>query len=136
MTARRIIVPMAPDPALSPNTQVHWGTKARRAKEARVAAWAAGVESRNGWHTIDGSVTVKAIICWPKGRKRMDQDNAIACLKPYLDGLTDALVWGDDKQVVSVDVEQVSWGETDKAARMHYPAGVVMIDVEVSDGEV
>jgi hypothetical protein len=45
-------------------------------------------------------------IAWCCGRKRMDDDNAIAACKPLRDGIADVLFGGEDKHITQGTVSQ------------------------------
>ena len=79
-----------PDAGLSPNSRVHWATRAGLKRQARQeAAWAAkaalGMKQPPRWH----AVTAQATFTFKMNRRR-DPDNLAAMLKPYWDGITDA----------------------------------------------
>jgi Holliday junction resolvase RusA-like endonuclease len=71
-------------------------------------------------------------VLWPKHRRICDADNALASVKAACDGLTDAGVWQDDRQIVRMSIEQE---KLDKQGRVVYPQGAVVFDIEeVSNG--
>lgn len=124
-TVYRVIVPGVPDPELSPNARVHRMVKARKVKQWReTAGWAA--KAAAPVEPIAGPVKVTATICWPKGRKRHDADNAVSLCKPLFDGLT-GIIWQDDRQIVELSVRQDKLTE---AGRDVYPFGCTFVDVE------
>ena len=125
--ALRIIVPQVPDRALSPNAsrEQHWGTKTKARNELARSAWAVAYDVRPE-NAIEGPVDVTARICWPRGRKRMDTDNAIACLKAMLDAFTKAGIWQDDKQIRTLDVQQE---RLDLAGNAAYPGGCIVVEI-------
>jgi hypothetical protein len=100
----RVVISLAwtPPPKLSPNAGAHWATKNKLRKEGRDAAINAARQWRNdrGLFGTDPVVTAKArifvTIRWGKGRRFMDADNAVACLKGPVDGLTQAGIIPDD----------------------------------------
>jgi Holliday junction resolvase RusA-like endonuclease len=120
----RIVIPGNPDRVLSPNRRAHWSQKALATKRLREwAYWPARqavIESDDPIPIFAGAVRVKPTIAWGKGRKRMDGDNALGCLKPVWDGFTDAGFWGDDRYVIFEPVEQI-----------RDPEGVGYVAVEV-----
>lgn len=125
--ALRVIVPDVPDAVLSPNAREHWAKRAKATKALRTATWAAAI--RDGSVTpIRGPVRMTACIYWPKHRQRMDADNAAACLKGLIDGLTDARVWLDDRQLVASPV--VTQERLARDARGNYPGGCVVVEIE------
>jgi Holliday junction resolvase RusA-like endonuclease len=128
----RIMVPVVPDGACGQNHRGHWREKAKAVRTLRLAAKMAAIEHRP-LVALTGDVEVRAVICWPRGRKRMDPSNAAAALKGAVDGLTDAGMWLDDNRVqVRVD-EQRTWGEWGAEAGHHYPGGVVTFDIRQSE---
>lgn len=133
MAAIRIIVPQVPDAALSPNASryQHWGTKTRARDEFARSAWAVCYDAVAQSKPIAGPVKVTARICWPRGRKRMDADNASATLKAMLDAFTKARLWQDDKQIRELDVQQE---RLDAVGNATWPAGCIVVDVQEIDG--
>lgn len=93
MTAS-IVLPW-PDKRLSPNARVHWARKALVVKKARVdAAWAAREAGLQG---IPATAIKATIIFSPKTARAYDLDNALASLKPAIDGIA-AVVGVDDSR--------------------------------------
>lgn len=85
-----------PDKRLSLNDREHWAVKARKARTwrgaARFAATLAMSEHRHMvWYRSFVEVTFPV-----KQNRRRDPHNAIATVKPIIDGLVDAGVWPDD----------------------------------------
>jgi hypothetical protein len=120
-----IDVPGCPDAGLSPNARLHWRPRSRIVAEAKGhAKWAAHdvMPFAEDWPAFDGSVMVRATIAWAKGRRIVDGDNALAMLKPYVDGLN-GIVWRDDKLCTFAPVVQ----ERD-------PEGFGFVRFEVEDG--
>lgn len=110
VTELTIRVPMVPAPELSPNARPHYQAKAKRVRQLREAAKFAAVSARNtvgGGPLFRGVIHVRATIGWPKGRRRVDGDNALASLKACWDGFTDAHLWSDDRYCLFHPVEQV-----------------------------
>lgn len=126
----RVVVPLCPDPDLSPNARVHWRAKAAAVKNTRLCAKACTMNALGA--TIDEwadwlirppnqRFVVDAVIAWGAGRKRMDQTNLNHCLKPYLDGVADAL---------GVNDKLFAWGEVrQERAPKGDGAGSVVIEV-------
>jgi crossover junction endodeoxyribonuclease RusA len=102
------IVVDLPPRVLSPNGRSHWATKAAAVKKARKQA---GEEA--GWRMRAAGIapplweiaTVHAIF-YKRVRRQADEDNLIASLKPYLDGLADARVVGNDRNFKRPTVQQ------------------------------
>ena len=92
----RIEIPMLPPKECSPNARVHWARKARAAKAYRTAAnacaLAASQLARPQWSKAELFIT---IIISDKRHIR-DTDNAIASIKPAVDGCVDAGIIEDD----------------------------------------
>ena len=100
-----IELPLPPQ-EIRPNARVHWGRKAKRVKEYRSRAKHAALQilleggGRNELVTlIPVSRASVRITMLNKTARKMDQDNLIASMKPALDGLTDAEIWTDDRDV-------------------------------------
>lgn len=124
-TVYRIIVPSCPADVLSPNARVHWSVKNRAAREFRaLAKYAAMQDGRPA--TILGPVSVSVRVLWPARRRKSDADNALASVKAAVDGLTDAGVWQDDRQIVRMSIEQE---KLDKVGRAQWPNGAVVFDI-------
>ena len=107
-----IELPLPPQ-ELRPNARVHWAKKARKVKEYRSRAkWAAlRIMQRDFGDLIFDDPIGDLVIPFPieqptvrvtmlnKTARKMDQDNLIASMKSAMDGLTDAGVWNDDREV-------------------------------------
>ena len=82
------------------NSRAHWRTKARRVQEMRESGLAHGLEviSASGdtmWPLRGNlSLSVKATV-----KRWMDGDNLLIGYKGFIDGLADAGVLMDDKQI-------------------------------------
>jgi Holliday junction resolvase RusA-like endonuclease len=135
MSTRTLTIPQTPPRALMPNAttvpgrrgprRMHWGDKATAIREYREFVGWIAKQRFDGQPTpiFAGSVRATVIVNWEKGRKCGDTTNVEAALKPLWDGLTDAGVWADDKQLVDVTLVQ---------GRDPYGCGSVVI--ELSDG--
>lgn len=135
-TVYRVIVDVVPDVDVSSNSRAHPMAKARKVKALRQLAY---YRAREGGPRapMSGPVQVRALINWPKGRKKQDPSNVEHCLKAYVDGITDAGWWSNDKQVhIQQPIEQVSWGQWSKQGGVIYGQGCVVFDVwqEVENG--
>jgi len=84
------------------NQRCHWRVRHRAAQHDRyVAATLATVEMRKSasWERMKGATLT---VTW-RGRGRLpDPDNIGGKTKAYIDGLTDAGVWDDDRVVASI----------------------------------
>ena len=88
-----------PDRALHPNSRKHWSVKAKAARKARHDA--AIIAKSANWHRRE----------WPEGRlhvwidgyapdrRRRDHDGFLSSLKPWLDGIADAMGVDDSRFV-------------------------------------
>lgn len=133
MTVHRVIVPVVPDSECGPNFHGNHWKRSKAVKRLRMAAKVSGLEHRP-LVALTGPVEVTAVICWPRGRKRMDPTNAVGSLKGLVDGLTDSGWWLDDNHVQLRVDEQRAWSEWGKEAGHLYPGGCVILDIE-SEGE-
>ena len=101
-----VTIPLPPA-AVSPNARLHWGDRARAVKAARREAWY--------WFRrflpadwIRVPVRIEVEYHCPKaakGYRPRDIQNAIAALKPAIDGMVDAGVIPDDSR------NWLTWGE-------------------------
>ena len=90
-----------PHSNLSPNRRCHWAIKAPLVKAARAAAnrEARRVLSDQGvepprWQSANLTATL-----FSKGKRRLDPDNFIASLKPYIDGIQDSGIVVNDSEL-------------------------------------
>ena len=117
--ARTIVVtvPMCPPRECSPNYRQAWRGRHEATKAFRRAAYSAAMQKYGGFDCeprfngepipiFSGNVIVRAVIAWGKGRKSQDPANAIGSLKPALDGLEDAAIVANDKQIQGVTISQ------------------------------
>ena len=104
-----------PDKRLSPNARVHWRAKAEAVEEARyigkINALTSNTAPRMYFLVGDHNVTYTL---HPPTKRRMDDDNAIAMMKAYRDGVADAYQV-DDKMLHTQPIE---WGEVVKGGRV------------------
>jgi crossover junction endodeoxyribonuclease RusA len=92
-----ITIPI-PHRALSPNARTHWATKAKKVKAARgVAWWYAKVDA--DWTPTHWTNAISTVVWYAKTATHPDPDNALAMLKPYFDGLADAGVLANDRNL-------------------------------------
>lgn len=116
------VIGTTPDPALSPNSRVHWRKKHLAAKEQRAVAFSSVVNERKIFPSHDGrDIYVRYEVEWAGRRRRMDDDNLIAALKPMRDGVADAL-GGDDKLWITQRVTQTT-GNDEPLTRIHLAIG-------------
>ncbi len=91
-----------PDRALSPNSRNHWAVKSKAVKAARATAKeeAGRVLSDARMDAPRWKVARMDVVVFLGPRnKQPDPDNLIASLKPYIDGLADAGIVENDKNL-------------------------------------
>lgn len=103
-----IVVPGSPHPDLAPNRRVHGLSKAKPTAQHRADAKHAALEliAREPRPIFTGPVAVTVRLLWGKGERRHDLDSCAVMVKPMLDGLTDAELWRDDRQMKQLTVSQ------------------------------
>lgn len=103
-----IVILFLPPPECSPNWRGHWRQKARAVASFREqAAWATRFTAdADVFGGKRGPVTIDVEIAWCCGRKRMDDDNVKASLKPVIDGIAQELWGGQDRHVTIGTVRQ------------------------------
>lgn len=89
-----------PPKELHPNSRVHWRRRIEPKKRYRHAVeMLARSELPDGWESLDGAVVEQT---WRFScRRRRDEDNLRAWMKPAYDALTRAGVWADDHNVTT-----------------------------------
>lgn len=98
-----IEIPMMPPREVSPNGGWSWRERGKAKLEFRECAGWAAREQVSG--TNDDAlrhaetILLDAEIEWCCRRKKMDDDNAKACLKAAIDGIADVLWDGNDRRV-------------------------------------
>jgi len=96
-----IDIAATPHPYLSPNRSSRL-PKMAHAREAQKARTRARIETEklqshewwptwSRWVHLNQEFRLEWMVAWEKGHKRVDEDNLIAMLKPYQDGVADAL---------------------------------------------
>jgi crossover junction endodeoxyribonuclease RusA len=84
-----------PHAKLNPNARAHWGERAKRSRTARKAAY---YLAKVAGASAPASGPVNLLIkFYPPDNRGRDMDNAIAALKPSLDGLADAMKVNDNR---------------------------------------
>jgi crossover junction endodeoxyribonuclease RusA len=99
MTTAEFFLPW-PDRRLSPNAREHWACVARAKKRAKLCAYYSAKEAGLGKIEAD-SLSVRYAI-YPPDRRARDQDNIIASLKAYADGIAEAIGIDDSKWNISI----------------------------------
>ena len=103
-----------PDKALWQNTKPHWSIIAAATKAARLYAWTATLE-HGGRHM---AFTGRPRLVWtfhPPPRSTADLPNAIAAMKPSIDGIQDAIQI-DDRHFLNAFPEE--FGESVKGGKV------------------
>lgn len=86
-----------PDKRLSLNDREHWAVKARKAKAWRSCAHLHAITTLGAPLCARSRPRSFVEVTFPvKQNRRRDPHNAIATVKPIIDGLVDAGVWPDD----------------------------------------
>jgi len=100
MNSITISLPLPPK-SLSPNARCHWAVKARDTRKCREAArwWTFAALKGDCPHWRRS--TFRATFYHTTNRRR-DDDNLIASLKPYRDGIADSGLLDDDVGVVTL----------------------------------
>jgi len=92
-----ITIPI-PHRSLSPNARTHWATKAKKVKAARTGATFLAknqvIYKNQRWTNA-----ISTVVWYAKTATHPDPDNALAMLKPYFDGLADAGVLANDRNL-------------------------------------
>lgn len=102
----RISLPI-PDAQLSANGRLHWRAKAALVKKTRWWAYiTAGIKRREPLFT--GKVTVDLLYVHERGRVASDKDNLTIRAKAVFDGLTDARIWRDDRQIETITARETT----------------------------
>ena len=98
-----------PDKRLSPNARVHWRERAEATKEAREGAY---------WATTRETLNMRKVLAQytfhPPDRRKRDIDNFLSMMKPYQDGVSDALTM-DDTRIKKITIE---WGKVVKGGKV------------------
>lgn len=117
-----VTIPIPPV-GVSPNARLHWAAKARVVKSARREAWY-WFQRMLPADWIRMPIAIEVNYHCPKscaGYKPRDVQNAIAALKPTIDGMVDAGVIPDDSAA------WLEWGRlTLDRAKNGYPPGVTI----------
>jgi hypothetical protein len=125
-----VTLPLPPLGA-SPNSRLHYYAKARAVKAARKVAWYWFKRAKpSDWNPVP--LILSVVYHCPQctvGYKPRDVQNAIAALKPAVDGMVDAGLIPDDSR------KWLSWGEVTLSRRANgQPPGVHMTIVPQPQG--
>jgi hypothetical protein len=110
-----ISIPAQPAYSLSPNSRAHWRKRHLESREAKAIVRIEWGNMTHGAFTplqpVHGPVLLTWTVYKGKGRKSLDRDNLIPCLKPFMDGLVECgIIDGDTPDIVTaIHVEQVSY---------------------------
>lgn len=89
-----------PDRKLSPNARLHWAALSRIKRRAKNEAF--WLTKQAGLGKIEAeSISVRYVV-FPPDRRTRDQDNIIASLKAYADGIAEAIGVDDSKWNISI----------------------------------
>lgn len=87
-----LTIPISDTEWLTANGRYHWADKAKRTKALRSKT---AILARQRLQPITGPVHITAFVAYPRGG-RVDVHNAMASVKPCIDGLVDAGILVDD----------------------------------------
>lgn len=93
-----------PDRSLSPNARPHYHAKGRATKKARTRAKVEVMAMLPGGYRPRAANAKVQITWFAKTRRFPDPDNALSNCKAYFDGLTDAGLFCDDKNITHLPV--------------------------------
>lgn len=95
----RVVILSWPSRNLHPNERVHWTTKAKSAKAARMEGRVMALQA--GWQRL--KLPEGRLHLWidfdPPDRRRRDDDGMLASIKAHIDGIADALGINDSRFV-------------------------------------
>ncbi len=121
-----IMIDQTPHSDLNPNARVHHMRKHKQVAALREAASYCALNGlKGGTWAWSGPIIVHAEIYWPSTRRVIDYDNAVASLKPAIDGVFDRID-ANDRQMIGVLVHQAK----DKLKR-----GYMVITIEAHPAE-
>ena len=89
-----------PPQNVRPNSRPHWRAKAKAVQDYRAKALAAAQEALGGKYPPYLEAALVHIKFYNKTARKMDGDNIIASMKSAIDGLTDAGIFDDDREVM------------------------------------
>ena len=119
-----ITIPAGPAYSISPNSRKHWRVKHRESQELKRIAIFSSLAERDyttkPFLSVLGPVNLYWTIYLGKRRYMMDRDNAMATMKPAMDGLVEAgVIEGDTQDIVrAITVDQVRWSDHKGDARI------------------
>ena len=100
MNSITITIPI-PHRSLSPNSRVHWARKAKHVKTARAIARLLSFtpQLKHETNALLWTNAISTVVWYAKTATHPDPDNALAMLKPYFDGMADAGVLANDRNL-------------------------------------
>ena len=98
MTSITITLPV-PSRKLSPNARIHWAAKAKITKKARTAAYYACIEVLGKRASPSWGKSRYLVHAYFKTAAARDADNFMASLKGYIDGIADAGIVTNDRDL-------------------------------------
>ena len=111
-----IEVRMTPPKEVWPNSTAAWRVKASAKRKFRYEAYQAAMAAEMlepfafGWVREAAAVRMDIEIAWPKGQRRLDEDNAWGACKSLIDGIADRLSDHGDRRFKLGTMTQ-TWGE-------------------------
>ena len=111
-----LTIPGTPAYSLSPNGgRKHWSVRYQETETVKgFVAWAIAEKFCGFPDQFRGPVRLHWTVYLDKGRKRLDNDNMLACLKAHQDGIVYRGVIPDDSPKwipETPTVEQIAWGQ-------------------------
>lgn len=91
-----------PPKELSPNGRFHWAAKSKKTKAYRLAAHIAAWNQCSECPEHDRATS--QIRWFTKTKRRLDADNALACMKSALDGITDSGFLSNDRGLTHLPI--------------------------------
>lgn len=95
----RVEIPMLPPKACSPNWRGHWAQRYKATKSFRDAVCICALENSHLTRPLYDKAELSITIVIRDCRGYKDPDNALACLKPAIDGLQDAGIIQNDRNL-------------------------------------
>ena len=121
MTNETLVIPLPwPSPDLSPNARGSWAKRYRASKSARAAALVALRIAAPFLKVPPGHTVHIEYVFIPPNRRRFDDDNLAARMKPTRDGLADYLQCDDHCFV-----------QSHRVAKVPTPGGEVLVKLRI-----
>lgn len=129
-TTVTVTIPMEPVSALMPNQlekNNHWRKRADARRECRQMARYAAMASGMYLEPFTGPVHLTLTAFYGYRRVKPDLDATISACKPFIDGIVDAGILVDDKQIEKITATHYKI----KSKRGEKPQGYTRIQIEV-----